>query len=233
MNKHQNALIALAVHAFTASGIVVAMLAAIAAYAQDWPKFFGLLGFALAIDGVDGPIARWLHVERRLPTFSGAALDFVVDYVTYVFLPAMALAAGGFGPTWISLALAGVIVFTSAMYFADTRMKMKNNAFRGFPAVWNGVIFLFFVFRPPIEVISVVTGLLAVLTFLPVAFVHPVRVVRWRPLTLLVCVVWSVCAVVALTSGLDVSFAVGAGLLLSSLYLALVSAVHQLLDLLK
>ncbi len=56
--KHQNALIALAVHAFTASGIVLAMLAAFAAYRLDWPEFFGWLGVALVVDGVDGPIAR-------------------------------------------------------------------------------------------------------------------------------------------------------------------------------
>lgn len=233
VTKHQNALIALAVHAFTASGIVVAMLAAIAAYAQDWPKFFALLGFTLLIDGVDGPIARRFAVERRLPTFSGAALDFVVDYVTYVFLPAMALATGGFASNTVSLALAGLIVFTSALYFADTRMKMKNNAFRGFPAVWNGVVFLFFVFDPPVEVLVGVTVLLSVLTFLPVAFVHPVRVVKWRPLTLTVAAVWSVAAVLALISGLEPSFAVGALLLVTTLYLALVAAVQQVLELLR
>ncbi|WP_083255563.1 CDP-alcohol phosphatidyltransferase family protein [Methylobrevis pamukkalensis] len=231
MTKHQNTLIALAVHAFTASGIVVAMLAAIAAYAQDWPKFFALLGFTLLIDGVDGPIARRFKVETRLPSFSGAALDFVVDYVTYVFLPAMALATGGFASNTVSLALAGVIVFTSAMYFADTRMKMKNNAFRGFPAVWNGVVFLFFVFRPPQEVLIAVTLGLAVLTFLPVAFVHPVRVIRWRPLTLVASAIWSVCAIIALISGLSPSLPVAVGLLVATFYLATVAAVQQVLEL--
>ncbi|ODN71281.1 Phosphatidylcholine synthase [Methylobrevis pamukkalensis] len=231
VTKHQNTLIALAVHAFTASGIVVAMLAAIAAYAQDWPKFFALLGFTLLIDGVDGPIARRFKVETRLPSFSGAALDFVVDYVTYVFLPAMALATGGFASNTVSLALAGVIVFTSAMYFADTRMKMKNNAFRGFPAVWNGVVFLFFVFRPPQEVLIAVTLGLAVLTFLPVAFVHPVRVIRWRPLTLVASAIWSVCAIIALISGLSPSLPVAVGLLVATFYLATVAAVQQVLEL--
>jgi phosphatidylcholine synthase len=229
--KRQNVLIALAVHAFTASGIVLAMLAAVAAYRLDWQEFFAWLGIALVVDGVDGPIARRFHVERTLPTISGAALDFVVDYVTYVFLPAFALATGGFSSAPVGLALAGVIVFTSALYFADTRMKMKNNAFRGFPAVWNGVVFLLFVFRPATEWIVVLTLGLAVLTFLPVAFVHPVRVERWRPLTLAVTAVWFAAACIALFENLSPSETLGHILLGATVYLALVAALQQGLDL--
>ncbi|HUG63443.1 MAG TPA: CDP-alcohol phosphatidyltransferase family protein [Methylomirabilota bacterium] len=233
VSKHQNALIALAVHAFTASGVVLAMLAAFAAYNLDWTAFFAWLGIALFVDGVDGPIARRFAVERRLPTFSGAALDSVVDYVTYVFLPAFAIATGGFTSTPVALALAGVIVFTSAMYYADTRMKMKNNAFRGFPVVWNGVVFLLFVFQPgPIVVIGL-TLLLAVLTFMPVAFIHPVRVERWRPLTLTVSLVWFVVAGASLAYELDPPDPVKAILLAASLYIALVAAVQQVLGLLE
>lgn len=232
VSKHQNALIALAVHAFTASGIVLAMLAAFAAYRLDWTEFFAWLGIALIVDGVDGPIARKFEVERRLPTFSGAALDTVVDYVTYVFLPAFAIAFGGFiASTPIALAVAGAIVFTSAMYYADTRMKMKNNAFRGFPVVWNAVAFILFVFRPEDTVVIAITLALSVLTFLPVAFVHPVRVVRWRPLTLAVSAVWFVCAAAALAFELHPPVIFQAGLLAASVYLSVVAAVQQALDL--
>lgn len=233
VSKHQNALIALAVHAFTASGIVLAMLAAFAAYSLDWQAFFAWLGIALFVDGVDGPIARRVGVERRLPTFSGEALDYVVDYVTYAFLPAFAIATGGFTSTPIALALAGLIVFTSAMYFGDTRMKMKNNAFRGFPAVWNGVVFTLFVFQPGPAVVIGVILLFSVLTFLPVAFVHPVRVEKWRPLTLAITLAWFVFAGLSLAYALTPPALVSYGLLATSLYLATVAAIHQLLDVLK
>lgn len=233
VSKHQNALIALAVHAFTASGIVLAMLAASAAYRLDWTEFFAWLGIALIVDGVDGPIARKFEVERRLPEFSGAALDTVVDYVTYVFLPAFAIAFGGFiASTPIALAVAGAIVFTSAMYYADTRMKMKNNAFRGFPVMWNAVAFILFVFRPDDTFVIVGTIALSILTFLPVAFVHPVRVVRWRPITLAVSGLWFVAAAAALAFSLDPPLLVAIALLASSLYLGVVGAVQQALDLL-
>jgi phosphatidylcholine synthase len=231
VEKHQNAAIALSVHAFTASGIVLAMLAAVAAWRLDWQAFFLWLGLALVVDGVDGPMARRFHVESRLPTFSGASLDFVVDYVTYVFLPAFALATGQFAPTSIGLALAGIIVFTSALYFADTRMKMKNNAFRGFPCVWNGVVFLFFVFRPPWEMVAAITVALAVLTFVPVAFVHPVRVARFRPLTLAVTLAWFVFAGLSLAApGFQPALIAKVGLGLTSVYLATIAALIQLLD---
>lgn len=233
VEKHQNAAIALSVHAFTASGIVLAMLAAVAAWRMDWQAFFAWLGVALFVDGVDGPIARKCAVERRMPSFSGASLDFVVDYVTYVFLPAFALATGGFASMSVSLVLAGIIVFTSALYFADTRMKMKNNAFRGFPAVWNGVVFFFFVFRPDWLTVSAITILLAVLTFVPVAFIHPVRVERWRPLTLLVTLAWFVFAAMSLIAALDPAPYVKIGLALTSTYLGTVAAVQQLLDYLE
>lgn len=230
VSRHQNALIALAVHAFTASGIVLAMLAAFAAYSLDWPAFFMWLGLALVVDGVDGPIARKVGVESRLPTFSGAALDFVVDYVTYVFLPALAVATAGFTSIPIALALAGIIVFTSAMYYGDTRMKMKNNAFRGFPVVWNGVVFLYFVFELNQFAVIGITLALSVLTFAPIAFVHPTRVVKWRPLTLVVTLAWFLLAGAALAWGLNPPVAIKIGLALATAYLALVAAVQQLID---
>lgn len=230
VSRHQNALIALAVHAFTASGIVLAMLAAYSAYTQDWPAFFMWLGLALVVDGVDGPIARKVSVESRLPTFSGAALDFVVDYVTYVFLPALAVATAGFTSIPIALALAGIIVFTSAMYYGDTRMKMKNNAFRGFPVVWNGVVFLYFVFDLNQFAVISITVALSILTFAPIAFVHPVRVAKWRPLTLAVTLVWFLTAGAALAYDLDPPTSVKIALALSTAYLSLVAAVQQLLE---
>jgi phosphatidylcholine synthase len=110
-------------------------------------------------------------------------------------------------------------------------MKMKNNAFRGFPVVWNGVVFILFVFRPDAEWVIAIVLSLAVLTFLPVAFIHPVRVERWRPLTLSVSLAWFVFAGLALAYHLDPPDWVRFGLMATSAYLAVVAAVQQLLEL--
>src|SRR5687767_13266629 len=91
-------LAAFSVHILTASGVLWGLLALIAAVRGDWTWMFWWLAIALVIDGIDGPLARWLKVEERLPDWSGDSLDFVVDFVTYVFVPAYAIATSGLLP---------------------------------------------------------------------------------------------------------------------------------------
>ena len=86
---------AASVHLFTALGAVCGLFAALAAFDGAWERMFIWLGVALVIDGIDGTFARMAHVEERLPRFSGERLDLVVDYVTYVFVPALALLRAG------------------------------------------------------------------------------------------------------------------------------------------
>src|ERR1044072_9134616 len=99
---------------------------------------FAFLGVALFVDGIDGALARRLDVATRLPRWSGDTLDLVVDFTTYVFVPAYAVAAGGLVPPVAEVPLAVAIVVTGALYFADRRMKTAHNYFRGFPAVGDG-----------------------------------------------------------------------------------------------
>ena len=104
----------------TASGAALAVLAAIAVVGHDWRAAFFWLGLALIVDGIDGPLARWLRVRERLPDWDGGTLDFVIDYTTYVFVPAIILALGC-GLSGIPAALAAIMVTVSgAIYFADT-----------------------------------------------------------------------------------------------------------------
>src|SRR5262245_35659856 len=133
--------LAFAIHVLTALGAAVAFIALDAAVSQNWPLMFAMLGVALIIDGVDGPLARAVNVSERLPRWSGETLDLVVDFVTYVFVPAYAIASSDLLPAWWSL-VAGIVITTSgALYFADRDMKTNENHFRGFPAVWNLIAF--------------------------------------------------------------------------------------------
>jgi len=220
---------AFAVHLFTASGAAFAVLAALAVVQYDWRTAFIWLGLALIVDGIDGPIARKLRVRERLPNWDGSALDFVIDYTTYVFIPAVILALGC-GLTGVIAAVAGVAVAVSgALYFADSRMKQPDNSFRGFPAVWNMVVFVIFVVGPPPLVTLGVVLLFAVATFLPVNFVHPVRVVRWRPLTVIAVLAWLAAAGWSLATNFVDDDLANATLIVTSLYLMAVSAIQQLL----
>jgi phosphatidylcholine synthase len=185
------------VHIFTATGAALALLALLAASRADWPLMFMLLGVALIVDGVDGMLARRLDVATRLPRWSGETLDLVVDFVTYVLVPAYALVVGGLLPQGVAVPLGIAIVITSALYFGDRRMKTKDNYFRGFPAVWNVPAFYLFLLRPDPWIAAASIAVLAVLTFVPVPFLHPFRVVRLRALNIALLAVWSVLAFVA------------------------------------
>ena len=180
---------AFAVHIFTACGGACALLALFAAVAARWTEMFVWLAVALIIDGVDGTIARRLDVGTRLPRWSGDLLDFVVDYATYVFVPAYALATGGVLPPTVAPALGIIIAVTGALYFADREMKTSDGYFRGFPVLWNLVAFYLFLLRPPPWLGAIAVIALAAATFAPLYFVHPLRAPRWRRVNvaMLVC----------------------------------------------
>ena len=175
---------AFSVHLFTASGSFLAFVSLVAASEERWTAMFWWLGLALFVDGIDGPIARKLEVKEILPTWSGDLLDNIIDYVTYVLIPAFALYQRGFMGEGLSFLSAAIIVVSSAIYYADTGMKTKENFFKGFPVVWNMVVFTLFVIEPGQWVSFAVVVIAGILTFVPVNFIHPVRVVRLRPINL-------------------------------------------------
>src|SRR6266508_3568802 len=167
---------AFAVHIFTAAGAALALAALLYAVRGQWAAMFLCLGIAVIVDGVDGTIARWLKVAEVLPRWSGDVLDFVVDFSTYVFVPAYAIAAGGLLPEPLALPAAIVIVVSGALYFADREMKTADNYFRGFPALWNVAAFYLFLLKPAPSVAAIIVACLAVLSFVPFKFLHPLRV---------------------------------------------------------
>jgi phosphatidylcholine synthase len=194
---------AFAVHLLTASGAALALLALIAAADQEWPLMFFWLGAALIVDAVDGTIARYVGVSALLPRWSGDSLDFVVDFVTYVFVPAYAIAQSGLLPTSAAVPAGIIVATTGALYFADRQMKMADNCFRGFPALWNVAAFYLFVTRPDPWIGFAGVVVLAVLTFVRFPFVHPLRVVRLRKVNVVFLVIWSVLAAAAVGRNLD------------------------------
>jgi phosphatidylcholine synthase len=131
---------AYSVHLLTASGAIFAMLAMLEASRGDWSMMFLWLVVAFAVDGFDGPLARKFGVRENAPQVDGVLMDLIIDYLTYVFIPAYALFQSGLLPGWPGWLALLAIVFTSAIYFADTRMKTKDNSFAGFPGCWNMLV---------------------------------------------------------------------------------------------
>jgi phosphatidylcholine synthase len=224
---------AFSVHIFTALGAGLALVALLEAVREHWAAMFFWLGVALVIDAVDGPIARRLDVGRLQPNWSGDVLDLVVDFVTYVFVPAYAIAASRLLLP-VAAPLLGIgIVVSGALYFADRRMKSADNHFRGFPGLWNVAAFYLFLLHWPPIASSLAVFALIVATFLPFHVLHPVRVMRLRWLTLLLMTVGSVLAIYALAMDFDVEFPVTAALCLIALYVVASDGAIRMLRSLK
>ena len=164
---------------------MLAFLAALAIIERDWPLVLMWLLAALAVDGVDGSLARWAKVKERAPRIDGATLDLIIDYLNYVFIPALLIVRAELVPSSLAPSLAAAILISSLYNFTRTDLKTADNYFRGFPALWNVVAFYLFAAGVSPEAAAIAVVLLAALTFAPVHFVHPFRVRdygRWLPL---------------------------------------------------
>lgn len=218
---------AFAVHVLTACGAALALLALLFATGGHWEAMFLCLGLALIVDGVDGPLAREFRVADVLPRWSGDTLDLVVDFTTYVFVPAFAIIASGLMPDVLAIPSGVIVVITGAIYFADRRMKTDDNYFRGFPAVWNLAAFYLYVLQPPEWIGFAGVVVLAVLTFLPVKFLHPLRVAHWRWLNVALLAAWGLLALVAVIFGLQPGPSVTVPLCLIALYFFLAGLIGR------
>jgi phosphatidylcholine synthase len=220
---------ALGVHWFTALGAGLALVALLEAVRAHWAAMFFWLGVALLIDGIDGPIARKLDVKRLQPNWSGEVLDLVVDFVTYVFVPAYAITASGLLLPLIGPLLGIGIVVSGAMYFADQRMKSDDNHFRGFPALWNAAAFYLFLLQPQPVLGSLLIAALIVLTFVPFHTIHPVRVARLRWLNLALMALWAALALKTLRQDFAVGLPIQIALCAIALYILFGDALIRLL----
>jgi phosphatidylcholine synthase len=219
---------ALSVHLLTATGAVFSMLAMLAAVDQKWDLMFLWLVVAFAVDGIDGPLARKYNVKHYAPQVDGVLLDLIIDYLTYVFIPAFALFKSGLLPGWTGWFAIILITFSSAMYFADTRMKTKDNSFAGFPGCWNMAILVFFAIEPNFWIIVGVVVALAASMFLPLRFIHPVRTARWRMVSLPMALAWTFFAGWAAWVDFHPESWAHWGLVITSVYLLLVGITQQI-----
>ena len=220
---------ALSVHLLTASGAVLSMFAMLAAVEGQWSLMFLWLVVALFVDGIDGPLARRYEVEKNWPTYDGVLMDLIVDYLTYVFIPAYALFKSGLLTGWTGWFAIIAITYGSVIYFADTRMKTKDKSFAGFPACWNMVVLVLFAVSPPPWLILGIVVMLTVAMFTNLKFIHPTRTKRWRMLSLPMSLLWVVFAAWAAWVNFDPASWAHWGLVVTSLYLTFVGMVQQII----
>jgi len=220
---------ALGVHLFTATGAVFAMLAMLAASESKWSLMFLWLIVAFGVDGIDGALARKYDVKKNAPRFDGVLLDLIIDYLTYVFIPAFALFKSGLLPGWTGWFAIFIITFASAMYFCDSNMKTKDNSFHGFPGCWNMLVLVLFALSPNFWIILIIVAALAVAMFLPLKFIHPVRTKRWRWLSLPLSLGWIFFAGWAAWVDFHPQSWAHWGLVITSVYLVCAGIVQQII----
>lgn len=179
------------VHAYTASGAVVALLALGAIVSADYrAAFLWLLG-AVVIDATDGTLARLARVKERLPSIRGDRLDDIVDYLTYVFLPAYLMLRADLLPRGWGVAVVAAVLVASAFGFVFERAKTPDGFFTGFPSYWNIVAFYLYAARLPPSVSAWLLLGLCAMVFVPIRYVYPSRTLALRRVTVSLTVVWA------------------------------------------
>ena len=178
-------------HAYTASGVVLAFLTVVAVMEGDTVRGLWLFLAAMVVDGTDGMLARRVQVKRHVPWFDGALLDNIVDYITYAFMPMVLLwSAGYLGEGTSATVLAVVPLLASAYQFCRVDAKTEDHLFLGFPSYWNIAAFYVVVLDLQPGAVAVVLLVCAALVFVPVGYVYPSRTTTLQATTLVLTCLW-------------------------------------------
>ncbi len=177
------------VHAYTATGAVLAFIGAWAVVHGNDRLALASMFVATIVDATDGALARRARVKDVLPEVDGARIDDIVDYITFVFLPMLLLEASG-GLYLVALPVIAVVLLSSMYGFVAPDAKSSDHFFTGFPSYWNIVVLYLLLFRVPPFYNAVVLLVLSALVFVRIGYVYPSRTETLRALTLVLASVW-------------------------------------------
>jgi len=168
--------LAWSVHAFTATGALLGLLALMAIFRHEWRGAIAWMILAMFVDGFDGMLARWAEVDTYAPGLDGALLDNILDYINYVLVPALFLIeAESILPTQFRMAAAFTILLTSAYQFTQSDAKTEDNYFQGFPSYWNVMVLYMLVMKLNPWVNLAFLVMFNILVFVPVKYIYPSR----------------------------------------------------------
>ncbi|MGC8737862.1 MAG: CDP-alcohol phosphatidyltransferase family protein [Candidatus Hydrogenedens sp.] len=183
--------LAWSIHLLTAMGAVFGFLAIIAIGRHQWVQAFTWMAISVFIDSIDGILARAFKVKDVLPNFDGALLDNIVDYFTYVIVPASFLYETHSVPYKLNLLSSILITLSSAYQFCQTDAKTEDHWFKGFPSYWNIVVLYIFLLDFPEKVNFIIILSLTILVFIPIRYLYPSRAIQYRLLNLILVSIWA------------------------------------------
>jgi phosphatidylcholine synthase len=178
------------VHLLTASSAPAGVLAILAIERQDAATAFWLMAYTVAVDAIDGTLARAVGVKQVLPFFDGTRLDDVVDYVTYVIVPALFMVRFDLLPPGAAVPIALGTVLASAYGFCRTDAKTADHFFTGFPSYWNVVAFYLYALGWPRSVNAAIVVAFTIGVFIPIRYLYPSRTPTLRWLTIALGCAW-------------------------------------------
>ena len=190
--EHMHKLAAWAVHLYTASGALMGLMGVLAVVRGDLRDAFIWMFVATFVDGTDGILSRAVNVKERTPNFDGARLDDIVDYLTFVFLPAFLIVMSGLVPWEARLITAAAMLLSSAYGFASTDAKTSDYYFTGFPSYWNIVVLYLAVLDLSPWINAGIIIAFALLVFVRIGYVYPTRTPHLKSLTLGLMAIWAV-----------------------------------------
>jgi phosphatidylcholine synthase len=190
--SHLNLWSAWLVHAYTASGVLAGFFGVVAVFGSRYREAFLWMVVATVVDSTDGVLARRARVKHVLPAVDGPKLDDIVDYLTFVFLPAVLMYQSGMLPAgWTATAMVGLVLASSLFGFVAADAKTDDHFFTGFPSYWNIVALYLYVGGLPAAVNASILVVLSAMVFWRVRYVYPTRTPVLRALTLVLGVLWA------------------------------------------
>ena len=199
-NLYRSKIIAWSVHLFTASGVIWSLLAIIAIIGHQWQLAFAWMMLAACVDFLDGSLARYFRIGSVLPEFNGALLDNIVDYLSYVFVPALFLWESDpiLLPTEWKLPSAIMISLASAYQFCQSDAKTIDYSFKGFPSYWNFAVFYLFFLKWNPWINFAILFFLCFFVFVPIKYAYPSLMKHYKLPTIILTLTWFVMLILIL-----------------------------------
>jgi len=178
------------VHLFTGFGIIAGFFALISVINNNQANAFLWLGVAFLIDSIDGTLARKFDVKKNLPNIDGKMLDSIIDFFNYVIILALMIYWFKLVPDQLLILIPSTLIFISIFSYVNLNVMTSNNFYNGFPAIWNIVVLYFFIFSTSNMINLIVLVLLIILKFSPLKCVHPLRVKKYKSISIFFTIIW-------------------------------------------
>ncbi len=188
-------LVSVLVHLLTGFGILAGFFALIAVMNSNQKEAFLWLGLAFLIDSVDGTLARKFNVKKNLPNIDGKMLDSIIDFFNYVIIPSIMIYWFRYVPDEFILLIPAVLILISIYSYVNLNVLTNDNYYNGFPAIWNVIVLYFYIFGTTQIVNLTLLLFLIFLKFSPLKCIHPLRVKKFKILSIFFVSLWFITSV--------------------------------------